>query len=128
MLRTNSKKAIENIWKYIFNDLDYMNEYRGEDIKPGDKKAMAKAIDEAFTIEAYNSPYERQQNRQAAFENWAAGLALGGMFDYYYYNTDATEILGEILEETETEKARYTEEQAAHTLTALIYREVIKNK
>lgn len=128
MLRTNSKKAIENIWKYIFKDLDYMNEYRGEDIKPGDKKAMAKAIDEAFTIEAYNSTYERQQNRQAAFENWAAGLALGGMFDYYYYNADATEILGEILEETEAEKARFTEEQAAYTLTALIYREVIKNK
>lgn len=128
MLRTNSKKAIENIWKYIFTDLDYMNEYRGEKIKPGEKKAMAKAIDEAFIIEAYNSPYERQQNRQTAFENWAAGLALGGLFDYYYYNADATEILGDILEETETEKARYTEEQAAHTLTALIYREVIKNK
>lgn len=128
MLRTNSKKAIENIWKYIFNDLDYMNEYRGEDIKPGDKKAMAQAIDEAFTIEAYNSTYEKQQNRQAAFEEWAAGLALGRMFDFYYYYSDATDILGDILEETETEKARYTEEQAAHTLTALIYREVIKNK
>lgn len=128
MLRTNSKKAIENIWKYIFTDLDYMNEYRGEDIKPGDKKAMAQAIDEAFTIEAYNSTYEKQQNRQAAFEEWAAGLALGRMFDFYYYYSDATDILGDILEETETEKARYTEEQAAHTLTALIYREVIKNK
>ena len=128
MLKTNSKKAKENIWKYIFDDLDYMNEYRGEEIKPGDKKAMAQAIDEAFTIEKYNSPYERKQNRQAAFEDWASGLALGGMFDYYYYNANAVDILGDILEETETERNKYTEEQAAHVLTYLIYREIENNK
>lgn len=128
MLKTNSKKAKENIWKYIFDDLDYMNEYRGEEIKPGDRKAMAAAIDNAFTLEAYNTPYEKRQNRQQAFEDWASGLALGGMFDYYYYNADAVDILGNILEETETERNKYTEEQAAHVLTYLIYREIENNK
>ncbi len=128
MLKTNSKKAIENIWGYIFEELEYINDGYGYEIEPGDKKATAKAIYEIFESEKLNNPYYKNRNRQEIFEEWAIGLALGGMFNYYYYNKDAVTVLGDILEETEHEKSLYTEEQAAHKLTYLIYREIEKNR
>lgn len=57
------------------------------------------------------------------FEDWARGLALGGLF-CYYYNRSAKDDLGEILEETEEEKSKYTEMEAEEMLTRLIYREM----
>ena len=59
------------------------------------------------------------------FEDWARGLALGNLF-CYYYNRSAVDDLGEIMEETEEEKAKYTEQEAEETLTRLIYREMEK--
>lgn len=128
MLKTNSKKAINNIWAYIMEDLDYINSGYGYEIAEGDRKATAAAIYEIFESEKYNGPYYKQYNKQEVFTDWAQGLALGGMFDYYYFNKNAVDVLGDILEETETERNKYTEEQAAAMLTSLIYREVIKNK
>ena len=128
MLKTNSKKAINNIWNYIMEDLDHINSGYGYEIKEDDRKATAAAIYEIFESEKYNDPYYKQYDRQKVFIDWAQGLALGGMFDYYYYNKNAVDVLGDILEETKTERDKYTEEQAAAMLTNLIYREVIKNK
>ena len=128
MLKTNSKKAIENIWAYIMEDLDYINSGYGYEITEGDRKATAAAIYEIFESEKYNDSYYKQYNKQKVFADWAQGLALGGMFNYYYFNKNAVDVLGDILEETETERNKYTEEQAAEMLTNLIYREIIKNK
>ena len=57
------------------------------------------------------------------FEDWARGLALGNLF-CYYYNRSAKDDLGKILEESEEEKAKYTEQEAEELLTRLIYREM----
>lgn len=125
-LKTNSKKAKENIWKYIETDLDYINEY-GDDIKAtaGNKEEIATAIYNIFEGEKHHREgfgYTKQE----LFKEWAQGLALGGLFDYYYYNRDAVEILGDILEETEEERERFTDEEACDMLTYLIYREIEK--
>lgn len=44
----------------------------------------------------------------------------------YYYNRSAVDDLGAILEETDSEKARYSEQQAETRLTYLIYRELVR--
>lgn len=66
-----------------------------------------------------------RNNELAAFADWCAGLP-GVLDTYYYYNRSAVDDLGAILEETEEEKARYTEEQAEKTITILIYKELKK--
>ena len=57
--------------------------------------------------------------------SWCQGLP--SVIDTcYYYNRSAVEDLGDILEETEEERNRYTEQDAERLLSCLIYREIRK--
>lgn len=124
MLKTNSKKAMENIRAYICEDAEYLNECAEYD---GVK--LTTAAD--FAAYAYDLFLEQKKGDKrrlsvyALFVEWASGLALGGMFDYYYRPT-AKRILGDILEESEAEREKYTESQAEALLTLLIFREMQK--
>lgn len=120
-LRTNSKKAKENIKKYIMDNFDGCN-YGIE--TPETFKEAAKIILDTFRDE-YRNPYEcRRRPEQDSFCEWAAGLP--SIIDTcYYYNRSAVDDLGAILEETEEEKARFTEADAEILLSRLIYRELI---
>lgn len=122
MLRTNSKKALENIRGYILKNTDTSNY---ADIKqPETFKEAAEVIMNCFCDE-YMKGYNLLRNHQECFLDWLAGLP--SVFDScYYYNRSAINDLGELLEETETEKAHYTESQAEEMLSRLIYREVTK--
>lgn len=124
MLRTNSKKAIENVKKYITDEVkDYIvNDYGTDeqDVDTFDKLAV-----EVWNIYKSEHGWGRYFGTQGDFEDYARGLALGGLF-CYYYNRSAVEDLGDILEETDEEKARFDEEKAEYTLTYLIYREIKK--
>lgn len=127
MLRTNSKKFRENIRNYIMNDFDYIQErakYHGITL---DKKDINAVIAFAYDIFKSEKGNEIINNYGCAnyliFKDWAQGLALGWLF-CYYYNRSAVDDLGAILEETEAEKAKYTEQQAEEQLTRLIYREM----
>ena len=129
MLKTNSKKACENIRAYIMNDFDYINEranYNGIEL---DKDNQLSVISYAWKIFKNEKARDIENNYSnpnfAIFKDWAQGLALGWLF-CYYYNRSAVDDLGAILEETEEEKARYTESQAEEMLTRLIYREMEK--
>ena len=125
MLKTNSKKAAENIRAYI------MNGFTPEgytDNPPQEWQEIAAFILDTFRNEKYHLPQDFRfyhNNEFAAFADWCAGLA-GVLDTCYYYNRSAVDDLGAILEETDKEKARYTEEQAEKTLTTLIYRELKK--
>lgn len=125
MLKTNSKKAAENIRAYI------MNEFTPEgytDNPPQEFPKIARFILATFRNEKYNTPEDfryYQNNEATAFIDWCAGLP-GVLDTCYYYNRAAVDDLGAILEETEEEKAYHTEEQAEILLTALIYRELRK--
>lgn len=127
MLRTNSKKAIENIKAYIMQDADYIEERTNGTISEELPEAVMLAMWDCFKDE---KRYEIERNYHCAsyaiFKDWASGLALGGLF-CYYYNRSAVDDLGAILEETETEKAKYTEAEAEEMLTRLIYRELRNN-
>ena len=125
-LRTNSKKAMENLYNYI---RDYSEDYLEENYnleKLDSKKALYTAIYEIFKSEMRpECPYYRRYPEQEVFKQWAQGLAMGGLF-CYYYNREAVKDLAGILEETEEEANKFSEERAEELLTYLIYREIKK--
>ena len=98
------------------------------DNPPQEWEGIAAFILDTFRSEKYHTPQDfryYRNNEFAAFADWSAGLP-GVLDTCYYYNRSAVDDLGAILEETDEEKARYTEEQAEKTLTTLIYRELKK--
>lgn len=126
MLKTNSTKAKKNIMDYIRQDLDYITE-RAE----SDPEAIRYDLENdnhicAYIWDMFISEYGEQiksyyrNNFYSAFRSWASGLALGGLF-CYYYNRSAVNDLGDILEESETERNKYDESDAEEMLTRLIY-------
>lgn len=127
MLRTNSKQAAENIRAYI---VDRFTPEEYTDTPPQEFHAIAAFILATFRDEKYWCPQDVHYyhgSEAAAFADWCAGLP-SVLDTLYFYNRSAVDDLGAILEETEQEKNRYTEQQAEQLLTRLIYRELQKGE
>lgn len=127
MLRTNSKKAVENIRAYI---MDNFTPEGYTDNPPQEFPKIAAFILDTFRSEKYRCPQDVRYyhgSESAAFADWCAGLP-SVLDTLYFYNRSAVDDLGAILEETEQEKTRYTEQQAERLLTSLIYRELQKGE
>lgn len=125
MLKTNSKKAAENIRAYI---VDRFNPEEYTDNPPQEFPEIAAFILDTFRSEKYWCLQDVRYYHGCellAFRDWCAGLA-GVLDTCYYYKRSAVDDLSAMLEETEQEKARYTEQQAEQLLTDLIYRELLK--
>lgn len=124
MLKINSKQAKENIKKYIMEHFDYSNyEVDGEAV-PETYTEICKCIYDTMMEEKF---YAKEVNEYETFKTWCQGLP--SMLDTcYYYNRSALEDLKIILEETDEEANKFTEEQAEERLTYLLYREIVKNK
>ena len=124
MLRTNSKAAKENIKSYI---MEYAPDaLDGYDVAPETADETMYAIMQIFRDEMnHELKRSRFMNEYEIFKSWAQGLAMGGLF-CYYYNREAVTDLGDILEETDDERSKYSEADAEELLTKLIYREVVK--
>lgn len=126
MLRTNSKKAVENIRAYIMGGIDVTN-YPGTP-EPENFTQAARLVLGTFRREKYSSAEDRRyygNSESRAFEDWCSGLP--SILDTcYYYNRSAVNDLGNILEQTESERRKYSEDAAEKMLTSLIYREIIK--
>ena len=119
MLRSNTKKAKENIRNYIINHFD--ND--GYDLPTvTDFNSIAKQIVKTFYDEVGNHK-RYNESWQESFIDWCSGLP--SILDTcYFYNRSAVDDLGAILEETEEEKSKYTEADAEQMLTKLIFREL----
>jgi hypothetical protein len=121
MLKTNSKKALGNIRAYILENADDTN--FGGNCNFADWKAAARFVYDCFRAEKDGD--NRRMAEYALFEEWASGLPSA--FDFcYWYNRPALDDLGAILEETEEEKARFSESKAEKLLTTLIYNQIKK--
>lgn len=122
MLRSNTKKARENVRVYIMEGFE--PEYNDNKI-PDNFNEMARVILADFRRAKSHELKRLRVSEQTIFEDWCAGLP--GIIDTcYYYNRSAVDDLGKILEETDEEKARYTESKAEKMLSYLIYSELIK--
>jgi hypothetical protein len=133
-LKTNSKAAKLNIRNYIKEwSLDTLEERNDWSRKEGGKawnldkiENIAAAIMDIFRDEKPVSDeyaYRARMSEYDVFKEWASGLSMGGLF-CYYYNREAVEDVKQILQETDSEAARFTESEAEELLTRLIYREV----
>jgi len=125
MLKTNSKAARENVRKYIIeNAADAIADYAAYERVQCNINDTSAAL--AYVYGIFLDEMKHEVNRcgtQNAFTKWAQGLAFGGLF-LYYYSRSAVDDLGAILQETEAEKARYSESDAERVLTLLIFREL----
>ena len=125
MLKTNSKKAQENIKNYI---LENFTPESYTDTPPTETKEIFNYIYKCFISEKFSIENEKRYykyNEYAAFVDWCSGLP-SIINTCYYYNRSAVDDLGMILEETEAEKSRYTESEAEKMITYLIYRTIKK--
>lgn len=134
MLRTNSKKAINNLDNYL---LSYAEDIAAENenslLFDYDLTNIHGFADCVLNYYFYDQMI-RYDNRYAAgrishyelFHEWAAGLPLP-IFDYFNFGGDAKKILGDILEETEEERNRFSESDAENMLTRIIYNRLVKN-
>lgn len=124
MLKTNSKQARENIRNYIIKNFDAS----GYTETPPEKwEDIARFILETFESEKYYSLEFIRAHKMRyldVFIDWCAGLP--SVLKTKYYLNSAVDILGAILEETESEKARYTEMAAEKMLSSLIYMELLR--
>lgn len=122
MLRSNSKKARENVRMYIIDNFDAT----GYDVEIDESNFVEVAT---FILNTFYNEKVKHDKRKIShfefFEEWCSGLP-SVLDTCYYYNRSAVDDLGSILEETEEEKSRYTEEQAEKRLTYLIYNELVK--
>lgn len=119
MLRTTSKAVINKIRAYIVENVDH--EYFELTENP-DFPTACKLILQACQNE---KRYQRYNNGFEMFKDWAQGLPTA--FDTcYYYNVSAVDMLADWLEETDTEKSKYSESEAEERITHLLYREITK--
>ena len=112
MLKSNSKKARENVRAYIVENFDGTDYDGGEGVNCDDFGAVARFILDVFESEKFY----QTGNRQEIFADWCAGLP-SVLDTCYYYNRSAVD---------ESEKSKYTEQKAEKVLTYLIFSELEK--
>lgn len=123
MLRTNSKKAKENIERYIIEHFDYTGHEKENEPTPETYKDICKCIYNTMISEKL---YAKETNNYATFKSWCQGLP--SILDTcYYYNRSAINDLKEILEESDEEASKFGESEAEERLTYLLYREITSN-
>ena len=124
-MKTTNKKARQNVRQYI---LDHFEPCGYDFTGPCSFQNVARFILEVHASEkAYSPEYQAAKGftNEAVFMDWCQGLP-SVLDTCYYYNRSAVVDLGNILEQSERERAQYTEEQAERLLTHLIYQELVK--
>ncbi len=127
MLKTNSKKARLNVRAYALQSVSF-DDYGYNDITDAAAKenwqTFAKTLTKVIKSEkAHDVARWYGCITPAIFKDWLQGLPFS--IGDYFYNVSAVELLGDILEETQEERSRYTEEQAEERLTIMLYREIV---
>lgn len=122
MLRTNSKAVKEKIREYILNH--YCKVAEDYKLRPTeDFDEAATHIMYYFFLEKVKLDKRKHFTTYQLFKDWLSGLAILIDTDYFVKPV-AKEIVAEWLEESETEKDKYTESQAEDLITKLLFREL----
>lgn len=123
MLKMNAKQTKENLRKWINENFDASG-YDQEGLNKKDIEIKLAFIARTCWNEKGFEVIKNRMTEQEMFFDWCQGLPSIIDTASYYVNGSAVETLGHILEETEEEKAKYTEEQAENKMTYLLYKEV----
>lgn len=115
MLKVNSKTVKEKIKNYILESAKNCDYIDGETFEQ-----VAPQIAHAFIKEHYQGS-QRKYNIQDNFVEWCEGLPSAINCDYYY-NISAIDLLGDILEQTQQERNKYTEQESEKLLTYLLFK------
>lgn len=132
MRRTNSKETMEAIKNAIMESYEAAEEYYTYDGKEAktDYNDIFKDILVAFENEKVKNNCQYRAGRigkYSLFCDWMAGLSSAFPISDDIFLGSAVDWLADILDETEDEKARYTEEKAETTACNLLYRELTKH-
>ena len=112
MLKTNSKAVNEKIKNIIIECYKDSGEYYGFEGREmaSDYAGMCKDILDAFYIEKVKNGCQYKAGRISAqdlFMDWMQGLPTAfSVADDVFYHGDALDYLGDLLEQTEAEKAK----------------------
>ena len=123
-LKIHSEKAVENTRRWII-EKGFNPEYLDGEKAPETFEEIALAILADF--ERATANYNYPVNRDSRFADWCQGLP--GILDtgaWLLGCTAAIDFVGDLLEETEEEKARYTESQAERLAAALVLKALEK--
>ena len=126
MLRSNSKEAIVRLGDYLQKN------------ETGWEKDPATAEEAAGLLALFFHQYlgsgtfklyelRRCGSYQEAFIDWMRGLPCSVASDIFYHS-EARQILGDILKETEAERNKYSEERAEWVLCSLIWIHYVSKK
>lgn len=124
-MKTTTKEARQNIRQYI---LDHFDPCGYDFTGPCTFQNVSRFILEVHASEKQYSPRipgHKRFYQRTVFMDWCQGLP-SVLDTCYYYNRSAVADLGDILEQSERERAQYTEAQAERLLTHLIYQELVK--
>lgn len=132
MRRTNSKETMEAIKNAIMESYEVAEEYYTYDGKETktDYNDICKDILTAFENEKvkYDCQYKAGRiSKYSLFCDWMAGLPTAFPISDDIFLGSAVDWLADILDETEEEKGRYTEDKAEATACNLLYRELTKH-
>lgn len=121
MLKTNSKKARENIKNYILKNVDF-SDCTLEKMPETD----AEKLTALFTIANSEARYSKKESDFEVLKNWICGIpSILSVCDFIYY-AGAKKVLAELLEETPEEADRYSDDKSFNMLVYLISKEIIK--
>ena len=117
MLKTNSKEVKTTIKNFIMDNIeDFFTEREIKTDKPATTLWQIVEEEKFYNDDRYKTNYDK-------LHDWLQGLGCGMGDDIFL--SDATELIGNWLKQTEEEKARYTSTQAEELACKLVYRELM---
>lgn len=132
MLKTNSKEVMNRIKKVIMDSYEAAEEYYTFDggAMKTEYNEICKDILNMFYIEKLHLDNRYKAGRISKadlFMDWMQGLPTAFPVADDIFLHSAVDFLGDLLDETEEEKQRFTDEQAEKRSVYLLYRELEKN-
>ena len=132
MLKTNSKAVTAAVRNWILDNAategyDGMPKPKGTDGNWDISQFDELAVWILKTVESEKF-YSRGSSPFATFRDWAQGLPHMLNTADYYYTHSAVDVLGDILQESPSEKAAYTESDAERLMDLLVFRELRKGE
>lgn len=132
MLRTNSKEVMNRIKKIIMDSYEAAEEYYTFDggAMKTEYNDICKDIMNMFYIEKlqFDNRYKAGRiSRADLFMDWMQGLPSAFPVSNDIFLGSAVDFLGDLLDETEKEKEKFTDEQAEKRAVYLLHRELEKH-